>query len=180
MEEAHFLTKYGSKVYIIHRRDTLRASKIMQQRARENPKIEFLYDSAVEEAYGNERGLLAGIKVKNLKTGEITDVEVRGSRGGQWAMQGCEGGWRGEEAAWRVEVIMVWLQQCAPRLASSLPGWIPFRAGQWPVLCHWPRARLQVPGRPAGAGRGWLHQDDARAHHHQRARWADILGRSGR
>lgn len=78
MEEAHFLTKYGSKVYIIHRRDTLRASKIMQQRARENPKIEFMYDSAVEEAYGNERGLLAGIKVKNLKTGEITDVEVNG------------------------------------------------------------------------------------------------------
>lgn len=80
MEEAHFLTKYGSKVYIIHRRDTLRASKIMQQRARENPKIEFMYDSAVEEAYGNERGLLAGIKVKNLKTGEITDVEVRRRR----------------------------------------------------------------------------------------------------
>lgn len=78
MEEAHFLTKYGSKVYIIHRRDTLRASKIMQQRARENPKIEFVWDSAVEEAYGNERGLLGGLKVKNLKTGKITDLPVNG------------------------------------------------------------------------------------------------------
>lgn len=76
MEEAHFLTKYGSKVYIIHRRDTLRASKIMQQRAKDNPKIEFVWDSAVEEAYGNERGLLGGVKVKNLKTGAITDLPV--------------------------------------------------------------------------------------------------------
>ncbi|GAB4818193.1 hypothetical protein N2152v2_005239 [Parachlorella kessleri] len=87
MEEAHFLTKYGSKVYIIHRRDELRASKIMQvrprvgtlaKRALENPKIEFLWSSTVEEAYGNEKGLLAGLKVKNLKTGEVTDVPVSG------------------------------------------------------------------------------------------------------
>jgi thioredoxin reductase (NADPH) len=78
MEEAHFLTKYGSKVYIIHRRDTLRASKIMQQRAKENPKIEFIWDSAVHEAYGNEKGLLSGVKVKNVKTGDITDLEING------------------------------------------------------------------------------------------------------
>ena len=75
-EEAHFLTKYGSKVYVIHRRDTLRASKVMQQRAKENPKIEFIWDSAVKEAYGNERGLLGGVKVENLKTGAVTDLEV--------------------------------------------------------------------------------------------------------
>lgn len=78
MEEAIFLTKYGSKVYIIHRRDELRASKIMQKRALEHPKIEFLWSSVVEEAYGNEKGLLGGIKVKNLKSGEITDVPISG------------------------------------------------------------------------------------------------------
>lgn len=78
MEEAHFLTKYGSKVYIIHRRDELRASKIMQKRALEHPKIEFLWSSVVEEAYGNEKGVLGGLKVRNLKTGEITDVKVSG------------------------------------------------------------------------------------------------------
>ncbi|GFH13981.1 thioredoxin reductase [Haematococcus lacustris] len=52
MEEANFLTKYGSKVYIIHRRDSLRASKIMQQRARTNPKIEILYNTVVEQVSG--------------------------------------------------------------------------------------------------------------------------------
>jgi thioredoxin reductase (NADPH) len=78
MEEAMFLTKYGSKVYIIHRRDELRASKIMQKRALEHPKIEFLWNSVVDEAYGNEKGLLGGLKVKNIKTGEITDVPVAG------------------------------------------------------------------------------------------------------
>lgn len=78
MEEAHFLTKYGSKVYIIHRRDELRASKIMQKRAMDNPKIEFLWSSVVEEAYGNEKGMLGGVKVKNLKTGEVSDVPLSG------------------------------------------------------------------------------------------------------
>jgi thioredoxin reductase (NADPH) len=52
----------------------------MQQRAKENPKIEFIWDSAVHEAYGNEKGLLSGVKVKNVKTGDITDLEVRGDR----------------------------------------------------------------------------------------------------
>jgi thioredoxin reductase (NADPH) len=80
MEEAHFLTKYGSKVYIIVRRDVggLRASKIMQARAQANPKIEFLYNSVVKEAYGNEKKLLGGIKVENVKTGEVVDLPVNG------------------------------------------------------------------------------------------------------
>jgi thioredoxin reductase (NADPH) len=78
MEEAMFLTKYGSKVYIIHRRNEFRASKIMQKRALEHPKIEVLWDSVVVEAYGNERGLLGGIKVQNVKTQEVTDVPVAG------------------------------------------------------------------------------------------------------
>jgi thioredoxin reductase (NADPH) len=78
MEEAMFLTKYGSKVYVIHRRDELRASKIMQKRALANPKIEFLWSTAVDQAYGDERGLLAGVKLKNLKTGELTDLALNG------------------------------------------------------------------------------------------------------
>ena len=77
-EEANFLTKYGSKVYLIHRRDTLRASKIMQKRAMDNPKIEILWDSVVDEATGNEKGLLGGIKVRNVKTGNVQDFEVAG------------------------------------------------------------------------------------------------------
>lgn len=78
MEEAHFLTKYGSKVYIVHRRNELRASKIMQKRALDNPKIEVLWDSVVDSAYGNEKGLLGGVMIKNVKSGEITDLPCTG------------------------------------------------------------------------------------------------------
>ncbi len=76
IEEATFLTKFASKVTIIHRRDELRASKIMQDRATKNPKIEFLWDSAVEEYLGDTK--LAGIKVRNLKTDEISELDVTG------------------------------------------------------------------------------------------------------
>jgi thioredoxin reductase (NADPH) len=65
-------------VYIIHRRDDLRASKIMQKRAMGNPKIEFLWSSVVTEAYGNEKNRLGGLKVQNVKTGEVTDLKVGG------------------------------------------------------------------------------------------------------
>ncbi|WOL12039.1 hypothetical protein Cni_G20803 [Canna indica] len=78
MEEANFLTKYGSKVYILHRRDTFRASKIMQARALENPKIEVIWNSEVVEAYGEGQGSLAGVKVKNVVTGEVSDLKVSG------------------------------------------------------------------------------------------------------
>ncbi|KAK9820033.1 hypothetical protein WJX72_005304 [[Myrmecia] bisecta] len=78
MEEAVFLTKYASKVYILHRRDEFRASKIMQNRALANPKIEVLWSSAAVEAYGNEKNLLGGLKVKDLKTGKIRDLPVSG------------------------------------------------------------------------------------------------------
>ena len=70
------MTKYGSKVYIIHRRDELRASKIMQARARENPKIEFLYSHVVLEACGQKN--LEKIIVQDLKTNEVRDVTVSG------------------------------------------------------------------------------------------------------
>ena len=78
MEEALFLTRYGSKVYIIHRRDDFRASKIMQKRALDNPKIEVLYSHSTVEAHGNEKGHLAGLKVRDLKTNEIKDLQVNG------------------------------------------------------------------------------------------------------
>lgn len=78
MEEANFLTKYGSKVYIVHRRGTLRASKVMQRRAQNNPKIEILWDSVVEKASGDDEGLLASITVKNLKSGASQDIPVCG------------------------------------------------------------------------------------------------------
>lgn len=79
MEEANFLTKYGSKVYIIHRRDAFRASKIMQNRALSNPKIDVLWNSVVVEAYGEgEKKVLGGLKVKNVVTGEVSDLKVSG------------------------------------------------------------------------------------------------------
>lgn len=77
-EEGQFLTKYGSKVYIIHRRDELRASKIMQKRVLEHPKIEMVWDSVVEEAYPNAKGTLGGVRLKNLKTGELRDLPLAG------------------------------------------------------------------------------------------------------
>lgn len=76
MEEANFLTKYGSKVYIIHRRNEFRASKIMRNRALENPKIQVVWDSVVEEAYGER--LLGGLKLKNIVNGEVSDLQASG------------------------------------------------------------------------------------------------------
>ena len=69
MEDATFITKFAKKVYIIHRKDTLRASKPLQERAFNNPKIEFLWDSVVTEIKSNASGV-CGIVVENLKTGE--------------------------------------------------------------------------------------------------------------
>jgi thioredoxin reductase (NADPH) len=73
MEEALFLTKYASpKVTVIHRRNELRASKIMRERALKNEKIEFVWDSAVEEVLGGE--FVTGLKLKNLKTGAVSEI----------------------------------------------------------------------------------------------------------
>jgi thioredoxin reductase (NADPH) len=76
MEEAIFLTKFASKVTVVHRRDELRASKIMQQRAMDNPKIEFIWDTVITELVGD--GKVAGAKVKNIKTGEESLIEAGG------------------------------------------------------------------------------------------------------
>ena len=68
MEEANYLTKHAAKVTVIHRRDSLRASKIMEERARQNPKIEWMWNTVVTEVVGAE-GKVSGIKVKNALTG---------------------------------------------------------------------------------------------------------------
>jgi thioredoxin reductase (NADPH) len=76
LEEATFLTKFANKVTVIHRRDTLRASKIMQDRAHANPKIEFLWDSKVVDLMGESK--LEGALVENLKTGAHSTLSVTG------------------------------------------------------------------------------------------------------
>jgi thioredoxin reductase (NADPH) len=76
MEEGTFLTKYASKVYLVHRRDELRASKIMQKRAMENPKVEFLWSHAVVAALGESH--LEAVRVEDLKTGDEREVEAAG------------------------------------------------------------------------------------------------------
>jgi thioredoxin reductase (NADPH) len=77
-EEALFLTRYADQVSIIHRRDQLRASKIMQERLFRNPKIKFLWDSVVTDVQDVERGEVTGVKLKSTKTGDET-------------IQGCHG-----------------------------------------------------------------------------------------
>ena len=76
MEEANFLTKFASKVYVIHRRDSLKASKIMQKRSFDNPKIEFIWNSAVSELKGDAKR--TGVVLENTQTGEKTDLELDG------------------------------------------------------------------------------------------------------
>jgi len=75
VEEASFLTKFGSKVYIIHRRDKLRAQKIVQQRAFDNPKIELIWDSIVESINGNGKQV-TDLSLKNVKTDKKSTLEV--------------------------------------------------------------------------------------------------------
>jgi len=77
MEEATFLTRFADKVTVIHRRDALRASKIMQQKAIDHPKIEFMLDSAVTEIF-EEDSKVCGIEVENLKSGEKVRVDLTG------------------------------------------------------------------------------------------------------
>jgi thioredoxin reductase (NADPH) len=76
MEEALYLTKFASKVYVVHRRDRLRASKIMQDRAFANPKIEFIWDTVVEDVLGADA--VEGVRLRNVKTGEVRDLPVGG------------------------------------------------------------------------------------------------------
>ena len=78
VEEAVFLTKYATKVTIIHRRDKLRASKIMQERAFKNKKIGFIWDSAVVDIISDKDKEVTGVKISNVNTGEITEKACQG------------------------------------------------------------------------------------------------------
>ena len=78
VEEATFLTRFGTKVYVIHRRDKLRASKAMQERALKNPKIEFVWDATVEEVLGSPEHGVQGVRVRNVKTGRVSELECQG------------------------------------------------------------------------------------------------------
>src|SRR3954468_15414286 len=78
MEEATFLTKFASKVTVVHRRDTLRASMIMQDRARKNERIAFLWDSVIEKILGGPDTKVTGALVRNLKTGVRSEVKAGG------------------------------------------------------------------------------------------------------
>jgi thioredoxin reductase (NADPH) len=79
MEEALYLTKFAKKVSIVHRRDQLRASKIMQDRAKKNPKIDFILDSVVEEVYGDPlNGGVTGVKLRNVKSGKSQEFKCDG------------------------------------------------------------------------------------------------------
>lgn len=78
MEEANFLTKFATKVTVVHRRDQLRASKIMQERAQRNEKIAFVWDSVIDEICGTPDGGVTGVRLKNLKTGALSDFKCDG------------------------------------------------------------------------------------------------------
>lgn len=78
MEEASFLTKFAGKVTVVHRRDALRASKIMQKRAFDNPKIGFVWDTVVDEVYDVSRDKVTGVRLKNVKTGDAKDLSCDG------------------------------------------------------------------------------------------------------
>ena len=78
MEEANFLTRFGSEVTLVHRRDQFRASKIMLDRARHNPKIKFLTGTVVEDVFDTSQHLVTGVRLKNLSTGAVWEQDVDG------------------------------------------------------------------------------------------------------
>ena len=78
MEEASFLTKFASHVTVVHRRETLRASKIMQDRARANPKISFVWDSEIVEIHDMQKGSVEAVTLRNVKTGATSRMETDG------------------------------------------------------------------------------------------------------
>jgi thioredoxin reductase (NADPH) len=78
MEEATFLTKFANKVTVVHRRSELRASKIMQDRAQSNPKIDFIFDTTVEEVIGSKEHGVSALKLRNLKTNEAWEMKAQG------------------------------------------------------------------------------------------------------
>jgi thioredoxin reductase (NADPH) len=76
MQEGIFLTRFANQLTVVHRRDKLRASPILQDRARQNPKIKFIWDSVVSEIGGDKK--VQEVKVKNLKTSQVQDLKIDG------------------------------------------------------------------------------------------------------
>jgi thioredoxin reductase (NADPH) len=77
MEEANFLTRFASKVYVIHRSENFKASKIMLERAQKNPKIEFIMHTAVDEVLGDGKSV-TGLKLKNTRNNETSEMKIQG------------------------------------------------------------------------------------------------------
>jgi thioredoxin reductase (NADPH) len=77
-EEADFLTRYAAKVYLVHRRDAFRASKIVQQRVFANPKIEVVWNTVVEEIHGDDTGLMTHARVRDVQTGVVRSIDSTG------------------------------------------------------------------------------------------------------
>jgi len=78
MEEANFLTRFGENVTIVHRREEFRASKIMLERARKNPKIEWITNAAIDKVYDVEKGVVTGVLLRDVKTGKTWERPVDG------------------------------------------------------------------------------------------------------
>ncbi|MGH8103852.1 MAG: thioredoxin-disulfide reductase [bacterium] len=78
MEDSTYLTKFANKVNVIHRRDSLRASKIMQERAFRNEKIQFIWNSVIDEIRDPAAGKVTGVRLKNVKTGEVREMQLEG------------------------------------------------------------------------------------------------------
>jgi thioredoxin reductase (NADPH) len=78
VEESDFLTRYADRVYLIHRRGELRASKILQKRVFENPKIEIIWDTVVDTVHGDAQDLVRALALRNVKTGETRELPVTG------------------------------------------------------------------------------------------------------
>jgi thioredoxin reductase (NADPH) len=114
MEEATFLTKFASKVTIVHRRDEFRASPIMARRALDNPKIEVIWDSVVEEILGDDA--VTGVRLRNLKTGEVGNFATDGVFMGIGHTPNTalfEG---------QLELADGYVKVAEPRTATSVPG----------------------------------------------------------
>ena len=116
MEEASFLTKYATRVYVVHRRDELRASRIMQDRVRNNPKIELVLSHVIEEILGDAKGV-TGIRLKSTRDGSVRVVPLKGVFMGI-GHEPNTGIFRGQLAMNEVG----YLQTRAPTSATSVPG----------------------------------------------------------
>jgi len=116
MEEATFLTKYATRVYVIHRRDQLRASRIMQDRVRKNPKIELLLSSVIDEIVGDAKGV-TGIRLKSTRDGSTRLVPLKGVFMGI-GHEPNTGLFRGQLAMNEVG----YLETKTPTSATSVPG----------------------------------------------------------